>query len=368
MIVIFGRILITMVYKTRNYFLIYLFFVFPCFIFSKSLTVYKKNNLYGLLDNNLKIIVNAEYKHISISNDKRYFYLNTKTESNACFIINSDGKICWNGAAEDYIEPIFGEYFFDMKQTESGINFILINAKSRSEKKLNNAHEIFQVKNTSEHPDSFSVRYNSEGAIYNLDLKRKKIEKQMEKLNRPLVFPEINGAMAYGRGKGIINSNGKVIAKDLIDCAFNFTQGLMPVITNSKSGFINNNGDFVFLCPIFYEKSSGGYCPSLNCNFSEGYAFVPTERFSGTIYNLNGDIIKNQLPYLSDYVYTDGWICVYDKNEKYNFLSHCGNKISDSDFDYAEQFVNGYAIIKINGKDAIIDTKGNIFYSEDLKE
>lgn len=190
----------------------------------------------------------------------------------------------------------------------------------------------------------------------------------MEKLNRPLVFPEINGAMAYGRGKGIINSNGKVIAKDLIDCAFNFTQGLMPVITNSKSGFINNNGDFVFLCPIFYEKSSGGYCPSLNCNFSEGYAFVPTERFSGTIYNLNGDIIKNQLPYLSDSVYTDGWICVYDKNEKYNFLSHCGNKISDSDFDYAEQFVNGYAIIKINGKDAIIDTKGNIFYSEDLKE
>lgn len=170
-----------MVYKTRNYFLIYLFFVFPCFIFSKSLTVYKKNNLYGVLDNNLKIIVKAEYKHISTSNDKRYFYLNTKTESNACFIINSDGKICWNGAAEDYIEPIFGEYFFDMKQTESGINFILINAKSRSEKKLNNAHEIFQVKNTSEHPDSFSVRYNSEGAIYNLDLKRKKIEKQMEK-------------------------------------------------------------------------------------------------------------------------------------------------------------------------------------------
>ena len=83
---------------------------------------------------------------------------------------------------------------------------------------------------------------------------------------------------------------------------------------------------------------------------------------------MNGDIIKNQLPYLSDSVYTDGWICVYDKNEKYNFLSHYGNKISDSDFDYAEQFVNGYAIIKINGKDAIIDTKGNIFYSEDLKE
>ena len=33
----------------------------------------------------------------------------------------------------------------------------------------------------------------------------------------------------------------------------------------------------------------------------------------------------------------------------------------------AESFVGKYAIVEKDGKDAVIDKKGNIFYSEDLK-
>jgi hypothetical protein len=35
-------------------------------------------------------------------------------------------------------------------------------------------------------------------------------------------------------------------------------------------------------------------------------------------------------------------------------------------FDYAENFVGNYAIVKYQGKDGLIDAKGNFYASEDL--
>lgn len=346
--------------KIFRFIFISLFLLLPHQFFGKSITIYRENNLYGLLDDRLNVVVKAEYGKCSVSNKNEYFFLDKKKNTNTCCIINRLGEICWKGTEIDYVEPVFGEYFFDIRQKSDSVEFVLINAKSQSEKKLKGIHEIFPVRNSSECPNSFSVRNDNKGFVYDLNLKSIRMEKELGEQNNPLVFPEIDGMLAYGRGKGIVNSKGKVILKDLIDCGYNSSQGLMPVLTKTKSGFVNKNGDFVFECPIFLEASGGGSCPGLSCNFSEGYAYVPYDRFEGAIYTLKGKVVKSKLPYCTNSVYSDGWICVYNQNGKYNFLSYQGDKISAEYFDYAESFVNGYAVISIDGIEALIDKNGKI--------
>ena len=56
-----------------------------------------------------------------------------------------------------------------------------------------------------------------------------------------------------------------------------------------------------------------------------------------------------------------------NKEKKYGFVDKNCNVVIPCDFSYAESFDGKYAIVEKDGKDAVIDKRGNIFYSEDLK-
>lgn len=56
-------------------------------------------------------------------------------------------------------------------------------------------------------------------------------------------------------------------------------------------------------------------------------------------------------------------IAKYKNQKKYIFINEYGKQVVPGEYEYAEKFYNGYAIIKKDGKDGIVDKKGNITYS-----
>lgn len=77
-------------------------------------------------------------------------------------------------------------------------------------------------------------------------------------------------------------------------------------------------------------------------------------------------ISKNIKP--AEYSYKNKLVPVIDiETEMYGYMNPKLKIIIPCEFSYAKSFVGKYAVVKYNGKDAGIDKKGNIFYSEDLK-
>ena len=55
-----------------------------------------------------------------------------------------------------------------------------------------------------------------------------------------------------------------------------------------------------------------------------------------------------------------------NNTKKYGYMNKKLKVVIPCVFDYAENFVENYAIVKYQGKDGLIDTKGNFYASEDL--
>ncbi|MBR1912310.1 MAG: WG repeat-containing protein [Treponema sp.] len=172
----------------------------------------------------------------------------------------------------------------------------------------------------------------------------------------------------------VIDCNGNVIAEHFWDCGRNFSEGLLPIKFRDRSGFINNRGDFVFECPISldyygYEQSPKGY-PNLECSFSEGLAYVPASATEWNIYDKEGTCLAEGLQFIPKMhsVFRKGLLCVYDKDgtRNYGYIDKYGKLIIPFMFTQAEDFSSGYAMVVYNGKDALVDTEGNVFYSEDI--
>ena len=64
---------------------------------------------------------------------------------------------------------------------------------------------------------------------------------------------------------------------------------------------------------------------------------------------------------------SDGLIlCQKEENGKFGYLNIKGKQEINFIFDSASDFYNGYAQVVYQGKDAVIDKKGNLYYSEDI--
>ena len=68
-------------------------------------------------------------------------------------------------------------------------------------------------------------------------------------------------------------------------------------------------------------------------------------------------------------------IAIVNYHDQYYFIDNKGNKLFDRSFDYAQPFTNGYSLfttykgpkISMNGRDGIIDTKGNVIIEAKFK-
>lgn len=156
---------------------------------------------------------------------------------------------------------------------------------------------------------------------------------------------------------------------------------------NEKYGFINEKGEFVvpakymratvFSDGLAWVVEEGGYPKAIDKNgktnielkeaesvsiFSEGLA-------NFTSYNKNGELeigvidkkgkkLFSSSKYKSVGLFSEGLSCVQNDNKKYGYIDRAGNLKINFQFDEAEKFVNGYAIVKIASKYGVIEASG----------
>ncbi|MBR5646471.1 MAG: WG repeat-containing protein [Treponema sp.] len=186
------------------------------------------------------------------------------------------------------------------------------------------------------------------------------------------VYPFIDGRAVVLKNdykKALINENSDIIVDNIINCGWQFRNGLLPVITEECSGFIDINGNFVIICSLEdeFKKENPTGNPTLWCSFSEGYAYVHVDDNSWMIINDKGNIIREDIHYPTDnrIGFSCGLISVFE-NKKKGFLDTTGKLAIPCVFDSAEDFLNGFAAVVYEGKDAVLDKKGNIYFSEEL--
>lgn len=116
-------------------------------------------------------------------------------------------------------------------------------------------------------------------------------------------------------------------------------------------------------CPGFYEY------PNNNASFQEGLACVCVKKDNsykcGFINDEGKFVIEPQFDNAGDF---SGGAATVQKGKNYGILSKDGKFVS-VDCDFMSDFSNGYARISKNGKDALINTNGEITipYSNDLR-
>lgn len=337
---------------------IFVFFL-SMIVFAENFIQFRFNDKYGLLDKNLNIICENNYSSITCIND--YIFL------------KSNGDIeCRNSSFQllDVISPEYARFFYSVNYLYDDFYVfhgysadVIYNVKDKTRFKIK---KITSNAFNEETLDLLPVY--SEGYFYSIQSQEKLFEdKEFEK-----VYPFSNNLAVVLKNnwkKAIIDRNGEIIVDDIINCGWQFKDGLLSVITKDNSGFIDTSGKFVFECEIFDENKNDnvGGNPTIWCFFSEGLSYIHNSESYYMLVDKNWNLIKNEIPYFtkSRIGFSEGYIPVY-LNKKYGYLGTTGELFTSLIFDSAGDYYNGYACVIYQGKDGVIDRKGNIYFSEDL--
>ena len=328
-------------------------------------------NKFGFIDKDFEVKIPIVYKSFCFSNDMEYIVCSRDENNGIVYeILDKTGFVVFQ---QDNIwgdiTPIFGEFFYFLSPNENGLPpYHLYNAKEKKEIIIQDGYEIYPVQDTESKSDFFAVRSKNGGKYVSLDGSK---TLSFDVLNdNSLVFPIIDGVGVIANGKKVFDINGNIIKTDLIDSGMNYSQGVLPVISKTDSGFIDKKGNYIFKCKIYREPSGGGLCPGLSCSFKEDVACVPVSENEWCVYDKAGKILFQTNEYkLAANTFSEGKICVYKKTPNgnvYSFLDKKGKQFSKYIFEKATSFYNGYAMVILEGKDALLDSAGKIIYVSDI--
>lgn len=193
---------------------------------------------------------------------------------------------------------------------------------------------------------------------------------------------EINEGLAPVKEKGgwgYINKNGELIIDTIFEDAKKFNEGLAPVCEGNDWGFINDKGEYK-IKPQYYKVEQ----------FSEGLAYIigGPNVGSGFIDSKGNMIIKDNFnktyPFengkakivedgYTGYIDKSGNYVVNDRSElipkkighRWGYVTKVDNLIAISnDYEEANRFIDGIALVKKNDGFAYINKKGDILVDE----
>jgi hypothetical protein len=171
-------------------------------------------------------------------------------------------------------------------------------------------------------------------------------------------FSEGRALVKIGSKWGFINKKGRIVIRPRFDGAESFSEGLAAVQiyqSKYKTGYIDRSGRWI-LRPTFDGGSS----------FHEGLAIVG--RNIG--YN-NGVVVESHVinptgRRLFEHAswwqssYSEGRLEVANKRQLFGFLDRNGRLVIPYEFDHANRFSEGLAVVSIDGKRVYIDNMGNV--------
>lgn len=157
---------------------------------------------------------------------------------------------------------------------------------------------------------------------------------------------------------GFLSLNGEMVMKPTyekdksdskIPADYQFRNGFMRVIKDGKYGYIDQTTKEVIACQ--YDDAR---------DFSEGKAAVKSNGLWGYI-NEQGKLIAN-FGYKEAYPYSCGMAAVVNENDSLGFVDSFGLLIVPFSYDKVEnlKFKDSVCIVRKNGEQIVIDTKGNV--------
>ena len=233
--------------------------------------------------------------------------------------------------------------------------------------------------------------YSAKSYYLNKDLTKTTFGKKMSE-----VFPFREGkALVYGYDDvfepyfTVINEDGEKLFDGIWDASMYYSEGLLPVFLDNgvtddgipiiTSGVINESGEMIFKCSFYSDNSGGKIHPRIEYMFKDGVCVAKIfEKRATYLWNIldkegNYTKIPESFEPLTDVypVFKDGYLALKSadkEDEKYIFINKNAEQVFGVTFDYADDFVNGYAVVVYKGEDAVLDKQGNVYLSKDLLE
>lgn len=324
-------------------------------------SLYRENGKYGLINEKREIVLSAEYDEIQEnevylckSEEKgNYVYSETlevlhKFEDGQHSIIMCSPSLFYFKTGEKwYIE----NFFYSLPDNTTTMTSLKAINGNKSNELWVAGRSAFFKPDLTEFVDNWHCTYpyrENRAVVMNYDFVGEIIDEKFS-----LILGEIKATADY------------------------YSEGLIPVVMNSgESRYVDVNGNVVYECDFDFDYVQRGQYNSVQVplvigSFVEDVAVVKAKNNQWFI--LDRDFNKHFLPEgyeVESYSYSNGLLLVSkteNKEKHYGFVDKNCNVVIPCDFSYAESFDGKYAIVEKDGKDAVIDKKGNIFYSEDLK-
>ncbi len=311
-------------------------FILSCYfsVFANEYSVIRLTDKYGIIDKDLTVIIEPQYEIIS-------------TNNNVFTCFSSNKKVdCYNSSAELIHSIKSPVKFTPFTDSESIVN----------KKYLLNI-ETGEVKSF-----DYYTFVNNNGFLEFYGFK--------EGLALTVKNTYSDARYRYS----VCDTNGFVILDNIEQSGYSFSGGFLPVVlADGKSGFVDTKGNLVIETSFYInpdELLAPRQTPAITYYFNEGVALVQKTKELWYLFTESGE--SKQLPdnvFLAAFKFSKNLVAVYKKEseiKKYGFMNkNLGIEIPCV-FDYAENFVGNYAIVKYQGKDGLIDAKGNFYASEDL--
>ena len=151
---------------------------------------------------------------------------------------------------------------------------------------------------------------------------------------------------------GYINKKGEYVINPQFDMANAFSDGLAKVCINEKYGFIDKDGKFV-INPTYSSAT----------DFFEGKAWCVAPKGAPVLLNTGGEVISEIKAARSVSNYSDGLAIAVNDNGKYWAIDGNGNTAFELPIEYAfaSNFVDGLAAVQsLNRTFGYVDKKGNV--------
>lgn len=307
--------------------LLLLLFLKPI-MFSKEYSLFKKNNLYGLITKDKKVIMPPCYTWINVG---------------------SNAIVCYKGRERE----IFNTYL-ELLFSDSWVNILYYNDE-----------EIIITKSLGAEQKLLNLKT---GKISEYQRNKKYLEEHGFRDNVELVAESGKPEFSYS----IVDNRGNVLLTDIKEAHSVYTNGMLAVILkDGRSGFVNKKGKFVIETDFYIEPEDIGprQEPIIRYLFLENYGLVKTNNQKWVQFDLKGKkklVPENLEP--TDYCYRKGLVPVRNiQTKKIGYMNKDFEIMIPLIFDEAKGFVGNYAVVKYENKDAIIDKKGNIYFCEDLR-
>lgn len=161
------------------------------------------------------------------------------------------------------------------------------------------------------------------------------------------------GLVKTDKGYGFVNAKGHEVIPCGYKYAKSFSDGLALVEANGKYGYINAKNEFVI--PAVYEDAEAFSCGVACVYKSEKEMVIDTKGELIFALGSDADFLEEE--------YADNLIPVIKKvnaTYKCGFVDTKGNEVIPFDYDLAEGFVDGKAMVLQKKKVYVIDTKGQV--------